>query len=138
MLKLIYFFKNFAAKAGLRIANNNLLKETAISPRASLAYKVSKSSQFSLAYGEFEQAPKQDYLKYNDNFKNEKASHYILNYQFNKDKRTFRSEIYYKNYDNLVKYDTESAQFNSNYNNDGLGYAKGLDIFWRDGKHLKT
>jgi hypothetical protein len=103
-----------------------------------LAYKVSKASQFSLAYGEFEQAPRQDYLKYSDNFSNEKASHYILNYQYNSKKRTFRSEIYYKDYNNLVKYDTEIPQFNSQFNNNGFGYAKGLDIFWRDNKTIKN
>jgi len=134
----IFFSKNFAGKAGLRVAHNDLLNETAVSPRASIAYKVSKASQFSLAYGEFEQAPRQDYLKYNTNFINEKASHYILNYQYNSNKRTFRSEIYFKDYTNLVKYDTAGAFYNSNYSNDGYGYAKGLDIFWRDGKTIKN
>jgi CarboxypepD_reg-like domain/TonB-dependent Receptor Plug Domain len=134
----LFFSKNFAAKAGLRIANNDLLNQTAVSPRASLAYKVSKVSQFSLAYGEFEQAPRQDYLKYNSNFINEKASHYILNYQYNHNKRTFRSEIYFKDYSDLVKYDSDMAAFNSEYTNDGFGYAQGLDIFWRDGKTFKN
>lgn len=134
----LFFSKNFAGKAGLRVAHNDLLNATAVSPRASIAYKVSKASQFSLAYGEFEQAPRQDYLKYNTNFINEKASHYILNYQYNSNKRTFRSEIYFKDYTNLVKYDTAGAFFNSNYSNDGYGYAKGLDIFWRDGKTIKN
>lgn len=134
----IFFSKNFAGKAGLRVAHNDLLNQTAVSPRASIAYKVSKASQFSLAYGEFEQAPRQDYLKYNTNFINEKASHYILNYQYNSNKRTFRSEIYFKDYSNLVKYDTAGAFYNSNYSNDGYGYAKGLDIFWRDGKTIKN
>lgn len=134
----IFFSKNFAGKAGLRVAHNDLLNVTAVSPRASIAYKISKASQFSLAYGEFEQAPRQDYLKYNTNFINEKASHYILNYQYNSNKRTFRSEIYFKDYTNLVKYDTAGAFYNSNYSNDGYGYAKGLDIFWRDGKTIKN
>ena len=134
-----YFIsKYFAVKAGLRVSNNYLLHETAVSPRTSLAYKVSKNSQFSLAYGQFEQAPRQDYLKYNLNFVNEKAAHYILNYQYSNDKQTFRSEIYYKDYSDLVKYDTENAGFNSNYNNNGTGYAKGLDLFWRDGKTFKN
>ena len=134
-----YFIsKYFAVKAGLRLSNNNLLKETSISPRTSLAYKVSKRSQFSFAYGQFEQAPRQDYLKYNSNFSNEKATHYILNYQYANSKQTFRAELYYKDYDNLVKYDTENAFFNSNYNNNGSGFAKGIDIFWRDGNTFKN
>jgi len=134
----IFFSKNVAAKVGVRAFNNDLLNETSVSPRISLAYKVSKASQFSLAYGEFEQAPRQDYLKYSDNFSNEKASHYILNYQYNSNKRTFRAEIYYKDYRDLVKYNTDDIGFNTQFNNSGFGYAKGLDIFWRDNKTIKN
>ncbi|MGH2666971.1 TonB-dependent receptor [Flavobacterium sp.] len=133
----IFFSKEFAAKAGVRVSNNSLLHETAISPRASVAYKVSNNSQFSFAYGMFEQAPKQDYLKYHSDFENEKASHYILNYQYTGDKKTLRAELYYKDYNDLVKYDTDMAMYNSNFTNGGFGYAKGLDLFWRDGKSIK-
>jgi len=133
----IFFSKKLAAKFGVRASNNDYLKESAISPRISLAYKVSKSGQFSLAYGNFTQAPRQDYLKYADYLSSEKASHYILNYQYSKNKQTFRSEVYYKNYSDLVKYDTSTAQYNSIFNNNGTGYAKGLDVFWRDGKSFK-
>jgi len=134
----IFFSKNFAAKAGLRASNNNYIHENTISPRASLAYKVSKNSQFSFAYGTFEQAPKQEYLKYSDAFTNEKAAHYILNYQYTKLNRTLRTEVYLKDYSDLVKYDTPRAQFDSHYNNNGKGYAKGLDVFWRDGNTVKN
>jgi len=133
----IFFSKKLAAKFGVRASNNDYLKELALSPRVSLAYKVSKSGQFSLAYGNFTQAPRQDYLKYADYLSSEKASHYILNYQYSKNKQTFRTEIYFKDYSDLVKYDTTSAQFNSTFNNNGTGYAKGLDVFWRDGKSFK-
>ena len=132
----IFFSKKLAMKVGVRAVNNDLLDETSISPRTSIAYKVSKSSQFSFAYGEFEQAPRQDYLKFNSDFRNERASHYILNYQYNKDKRTFRTEVYFKDYKDLVKYDTQVAQYDSNYNNNGFGFAKGLDVFWRDNQSI--
>lgn len=134
----VFFSKKMALKAGFRTFYNNLLLQSSLSPRISFAYKINKSGQFSFAYGEFEQAPKQDYLKFNSSFRNEKAAHYILNYQFNKDKRTFRSEIYYKDYSNLVKYDTYEVQDNSNFNNKGFGTAKGLDVFWRDNKSIKN
>lgn len=132
----IFFSKKLAMKVGVRAVNNDLLDETSISPRTSIAYKVSKSSQFSFAYGEFEQAPRQDYLKFNSDFSNERASHYILNYQYNEGKRTFRTEVYFKDYQDLVKYDTQTAQFDSNYNNNGFGFAKGLDVFWRDNQSV--
>ncbi len=134
----IFFSKKLVAKVGLRASNNDYLKEMAVSPRISLAYKTGKFSTFSAAYGSFEQAPKQEYLKFADYLSNEKAAHYILNYQYSKDKRTFRSEIYLKSYDGLVKYDTKSPQFNSNYSNSGYGYAKGLDLFWRDNASIKN
>jgi hypothetical protein len=134
----VFFSKDFVAKAGIRISNNSVLEETSITPRLSLAYKTSKNGQFSLGYGTFEQAPRQDYLKYSTDFTTEKASHYIFNYQYNHDKRTFRAETYYKDYRDLVKYNTRIAQFDSQFNNNGNGYAAGLDLFWRDGKTFKN
>lgn len=136
----IQFSKNFAAKVGLRLSNNSLLNETNLAPRASLAYKVSKSSQFSFAYGDFSQTPVVDYIKYSKfhQFESEKASHYILNYQFTQPGQTFRAELYYKDYRNLVQYDTRDIQYNSVFNNNGSGYAKGVDLFWRDSNLYKN
>ncbi|HLA56947.1 MAG TPA: TonB-dependent receptor [Flavobacterium sp.] len=135
----IFFSKKLAAKIGVRATNNDLLNETSVSPRISIAYKVSRKGQFSFAYGDFTQSPKQEYLKYSDfhQFESEKASHYILNYQYSREKQTFRAEAYFKEYRDLVKY---SGTFLSptNLNNDGHGYAKGLDLFWRDGKSIKN
>lgn len=134
----IFFSKNFAAKVGIRASHNDLLDETNVAPRISLAYKIAKYSQFSLAYGNFTQAPRQEYLKYSKFFESEKASHYILNFQFSKDRQTLRTEVYYKDYRDLVKYDTKTVMYNSAFNNNGFGYAAGLDVFWRDGKTFKN
>lgn len=134
-----YFFsKKLAFNFGIRASNNNLLNESSVSPRASVAYKTGKFNQFSFAYGKFEQAPKAEYLKYNSNFENEKTQHYILNYTFSKDGTTLRAEAYYKNYSDLVKFDTESPVYSSNYSNAGFGYAKGVDIFWRENSRIKN
>jgi hypothetical protein len=134
----IFFSKKFAVKVGVRASNNNYIEENSISPRASLAYKISKNSQFAFAYGNFEQAPRQNYLKYSDDFVTEKAAHYILNYQYVKNNRTLRAEGYFKGYSDLVTYDTNQAQFNSIYTNDGKGFAKGIDLFWRDGNSIRN
>lgn len=134
------FSSKLAAKVGLRGSYNNLLDESTLAPRVSLAYKVAKNSQFSLAYGDFTQTPVVDYIKYSKyhQFESEKAAHYILNFQYNKMGRTFRAEAYYKDYSNLVKYDTQTIQYNSVFSNNGSGYAKGLDLFWRDSKLYKN
>ncbi|NGY38348.1 TonB-dependent receptor [Flavobacterium sp. XN-5] len=136
----VFLFKKIAAKIGLRASHNDLLEETTFSPRISMGYKVSKNSQFSLAYGDFTQSPNAAYIKYSKyhEFESEKASHYILNYQYSVDGKTFRAEAYYKDYSNLVKYVSATAEYNSNYNNNGSAYAKGLDLFWRDGKTIKN
>ena len=134
----IFFSKNFAAKVGLRASSNSYIKQNSVSPRASLAYKVSKNSQFSFAYGTFEQAPRQEYLKYSSDFKTEKASHYIFNYQYTKGSKTLRAELYLKEYSDLVKFSSPTVLSTTTFNNNGYGYAKGIDVFWRDGKSIKN
>lgn len=134
----ILFSRNLVAKVGFRFSKNYLLNETAIAPRLALAYKIAKNKQFSFAYGDFEQTPKKEYLIFTDQLQSERAQHYILNYEYNKDRQIFRAEVYFKNYDHLVKYDSNMPMFNSNYTNSGTGFAKGVELFWRDSKNIKN
>ncbi|MDF1547519.1 MAG: TonB-dependent receptor [Bacteroidales bacterium] len=129
---------HFAARIGARLEYSNLNQETNLQPRLSLAYKVATNSQVSLAYGIFNQAAQNDYRKFNNDLRAEQATHYILNYQYVKDERTFRIEAYYKNYNQLVKYQQLNLPEKDSYNNLGTGYAKGIDIFWRDRKSFQS
>ncbi|WP_136468136.1 TonB-dependent receptor [Flagellimonas onchidii] len=132
----IFFSNQFAIKLGVRGEHSSLIKDFTVSPRISVAYKPGDKGQFSLAYGDFYQNPITNVAKYGEPLVSEKTSHYILNYQYVGDGKTFRAEGYYKDYDNLVKYDTELPQFNSNFTNQGNGYAAGVDVFWRDNKSI--
>lgn len=134
----IFFSKSFAAKAGVRLNYNEQLDEIRLSPRVSLAYKTGEHSQFALAYGLFSQVPQQDYLKFTTDLITEKAAHYILNYQYSHNRRTLRVEGYYKDYSDLVQFNSEVPIFNSQFSNGGSGYAKGLDVFWRDSKTIRN
>ncbi|RNC90312.1 MAG: TonB-dependent receptor [Allomuricauda sp.] len=134
----IFFNNDFALKLGGRVEHTSVLDEFTISPRLSLAYKSGTNSQFSLAYGDFYQNPLTTVLRYDQNLGLEKTSHYILNYQYLNNGKTFRAEAYYKDYDDLIKYNTELPQFNSLYTNLGSGYATGLDVFWRDNKSVEN
>jgi hypothetical protein len=134
----VFFSKKLALKAGLRTEYSELFKEATISPRVSLAYKTGAKGQLSFAYGDFYQNPNADVLKFNQDLTAQQTQHYILNYQLNNDGKIFRAEAYYKNYKNLVKYDTEFTQFDSNFNSNGNAFAKGLDLFWRDSKSIKN
>ena len=134
----IFLSKTFAFKAGLRASNNNYINQFDLSPRVSLAYKVTKSGQFAFAYGDFAQAPRQEFLKFNRNFDSEKATHYIFNYLYSKKGQTFRAEIYEKDYRDLVKFNTDGPQFNTVFSNNGNGYARGVDLLWRDNVNIKN
>ncbi len=134
----IFLSNRFALKLGVRGEHNNLMDAFKVSPRVSLAYKPKENGQFSFAYGDFYQRPIGQVVKFDKDLQMEKASHYILNYQHINNGRTFRAEAYFKDYDQLVKFDTEQPQFNSVYSNSGDGYAKGLDVFWRDNKSINN
>lgn len=134
----IIFSKAFALKAGLRAEHTSLFNEFTLSPRLSLAYKTSPKSQLSLAYGNFYQNPQSNYLKFNQDLDSQSTTHYIMNYQYNSEGRIFRAEAFYKDYNDLVKYDDEFVDFDTNFSNDGYGFAKGIDFFWRDNKSIKN
>jgi outer membrane cobalamin receptor len=134
----IFFSKNLAIKIGIRAENSSLLNEFTISPRVSLSYKTGKNAQFSLAYGQFYQNPSNNYLKFNQDFKAENTTHLIANFQHTKQNQIFRIEAYYKDYKDLVKFDSQQPNFTSNFNNDGTAFAKGIDIFWRQNGKIKN
>ncbi len=134
----IFFSNQLAMKLGTRGEYSSLIGDFTISPRISLAYKSGEKGQFSLAYGNFYQNPSTEVLRYDSSLNFEKTSHYILNYQYIGDGKTFRAEAYYKNYEGLVKYDTELPRPNSDFTNRGGGYASGMDMFWRDNKSIEN
>ncbi|WKN41251.1 TonB-dependent receptor [Tunicatimonas pelagia] len=127
-----YLTKRLVSRLGVR---TEYAKHTDIwnaSPRASLAYKTGKDSQVSLSYGTFNQSSQPDYRLINADLTDERAAHYIANYQITQTGRTFRAEVYHKQYQQLTKFDPAQPGNPLAYNNQGEGYARGLDIFWRD------
>jgi CarboxypepD_reg-like domain len=133
----IYLSKNLAAQIGGRLEYSSLIKRSDVAPRASLAYKTGKSSQVSLAWGIFYQKPESQQLYYlPSNLGFTKATHYIINYQHIHDQRTLRIEGYYKKYEDLIKQVPIGYNFYS-FNNHGTGFARGVDLFYRDKKTFK-
>jgi len=130
----LYASNKFVTRAGGRLEYNNLTRQLSIDPRLSLAYKVGAHGQVSFAYGRFRQTAKNQYVRVNQDLDPEKAQHYILNYQMMVSDRTFRVETYYKRYTDLVKYINGDA---NQLKNAGKGYAKGIELFWRDNKSLR-
>jgi len=131
----VYASNKFVTRGGARVEYNNLLNKVALDPRISMAYKTDEAGQVSLAYGKFRQSPKAEWLRVNNALESEKADHYILNYQRVTSNRTFRIETYYKKYNDLVKFRNGDA---TNLTNEGTGFAKGIELFWRDNRSIKN
>jgi vitamin B12 transporter len=133
-----YITKDIAAKLGVRGEHSQLMDKFNVAPRASVAYKFKNNGQVSFAYGIFYQNPERKYLPaVNDDLGYAKATHYILQYQRAIDQRTFRTEVFYKKYDALYKTAQNINGVDVSANNNGNGYAQGLEVFWRDKKTLK-
>ncbi len=127
-----------AVRFGGRSEYSSLLKQPEVSPRFSSAFKTSKNSQISMAWGTFFQNPQEDYWKINPHLQAEQSSHLILNYQYKNEKRLLRIEAYKKQYDKLVTY-TDEFSFNpDDFSNDGNGTSQGIELFWRDGNTFKN
>ncbi len=126
----IYLTNNLAAKIGARGEYSSVINKSNLAPRLSLAYKTGKDAQASVAYGTFYQKPENLHLVQTTNLGYTRATHFIANYQKANRYYTFRLEGFFKKYHDLVK----TAPL---LNNDGQGYAKGIELFWRDKRTVK-
>ena len=135
--------RKLAFKPGVRGEYSQLIARGNVVPRLAFAYKTGKSSQLSFAGGMFCQTAASQYLLqgYRPNF--QQSIHYMLNYRVMKNSRTFRLEGYYKEYKQLIRekgvaYTPNQYRFNFGaVDNSGGGYAKGIDLFWRDKQTVK-
>lgn len=132
----VYLTNKLAAKIGARAEHSAMLNKTNLAPRVSLAYKLGRESQASLAYGIFYQNPELRYQPAVNPLTFMKATHYIAQYQKTTSLTTFRVEAFYKEYDNLLKTSNVNGREIGSSNN-GFGEASGFELFWRDKKHVK-
>ena len=142
-------FRKFALNSGLRYEDSQFLDKSTISPRFSAAYKLGRNSQVSYAYGKFYQTPEigfdQWYRNNNIDYMNlnfsdldfEQSIHHILNFEWSQKGKMIRFEIFDKKYDNLITLESQNGCDDSSnlciYNllNDGYGFSRGAELFWR-------
>ncbi len=134
----LYASSRFITRLGTRLEYSDYMNKANLAPRISTAYKMGDKSQISLAYGWFFQDPDNEFLVRSSNLDYERAEHYTFNYMMTGNKRMLRTEVYFKQYRNLVKYGVSEDQSYSFINNQGDGHAYGLDLFWRDRKSIKN
>ncbi|AZI70446.1 TonB-dependent receptor [Cloacibacterium normanense] len=128
---------DLSLKIGARAENSSSINRWNFSPRFAMAYRISKEWTSSLAYGTFFQNPESRFFTENYQPHYQRADHYIFQVQRAADGRSLRLETYYKKYQDLIKTTTDFYR-PITLNNNGSGYAKGVELFWRDKKSLKN
>ncbi|MBV8327069.1 TonB-dependent receptor [Chryseobacterium sp.] len=134
------FSNALSAKIGVRAEHSSFLNKNNIAPRFALAYRLAKDWTTSLAYGLFYQNPESKYINGPADLGFQQSQHYIFQVQRASEGRTLRFEAFYKKYDQLIKTFTitpdkeQNQQIQTALNNNGYGYAKGVELFWRDNK----
>ena len=121
-----YVSNDIAVKLGSRLEHSEQMNKWNVAPRVSLAYKFRDKSQASFAYGIFYQNPESRYQPALPSIGYAKATHYILQYQKTSNVRTFRTEVFYKDYNNLFKTGLDAFGREVATSNNGKGYAKGV------------
>ncbi|ASK31260.1 TonB-dependent receptor [Chryseobacterium sp. T16E-39] len=138
------FSNQLSAKIGVRAENSSFLNKSNIAPRLALAYRLAQNWTTSFAYGLFYQNPESKYINGPASLDFQKSQHYILQLQRTSEGRSLRLEAFYKKYDQLIKVknianiDSQNQPVQTAINNDGYGYAKGLELFWRDKKTFEN
>lgn len=120
------------ARVGLRAEASSAVNDAALSPRLSLSYLPNKHVKLMGSYGQFYQQPVSDYLLRNTSrLTFQRATHYILSYQYTNVNKLLRIELYNKQYSNLVRTAPDTAS-------GGAGYARGLEVYWKEDSRIKN
>ncbi|TGE23688.1 TonB-dependent receptor [Hymenobacter aquaticus] len=146
----VAFSNKLVGRVGGRGEYSRVLGRWNAAPRLALAYQLSDKAQLSGAWGYFFQNPGTDLLLRCADpaaLRFERAQHLQVTYLRSYQSRTLRLEAYAKTYAHLVRYDLNGGVYNpqqwqpadpSSYRSTGTGYARGLDVLWRDKKTVKN
>ncbi len=135
-----YATPRFTLRGGLRTSYYSPSNDLRIEPRAAVAFEAYAGGTISAAFGQFSQVPQmaaQAFAGVNpalpEAFGPASASHYQLSFQHSEGGRTFRAELYEKQYRNLLRQPSLMA-----WTDGGEGHARGLDLFYRDRVSVKN
>lgn len=138
------FSNHLSAKIGVRAENSSYLNKTNIAPRFALAYRFAKDWTTSFAYGLFFQNPESKYINSSAPLDFQQSQHFIFQVQRSTEGRSLRFETFYKKYNELIKTQNimstggQNQQIQTAINSNGNGFAKGLELFWRDKKTFEN
>lgn len=121
---------NLFVNASARIEYTSINKSWNFLPRVALNYE-SKGLTLMAAYGKYQQLADKDYLLFNHKLDATDCEQFVTGAYYRYGMRTFRVELYHKEYDNLT------TGSNYLYQSGGKGFSNGVDVFLNDRKFLK-
>jgi len=127
----ISFSNKLNAKIGIRFLNYEYSNENLISPRVTFSYQPTLLHNITFSWGYYYQPPFINELRgtRTNNLKSQKAIHYVLNWEYLfKEKLKLKTEIYYKNLQNLIPFYFDEYKMIYTATNNREGFAKGIDI----------
>ncbi len=137
----LYFTDQLNLKSGLRMESSAYLHQLNLAPRTALYYQLDPSHKLVASYGWYYQKPDDSFLTQTAALDYEKSIQYALEYELKVLFRVLRLSVYQKDYQDLVKIKTPVFSGFQAYgpplkieafNNNGKGYSRGFDVFWKD------
>lgn len=129
---------HFSLRGGLRAENSTALERWNLAPRMGVAYRISPTTTTSVSYGIFYQNPELRFLGAANKLPFQRAEHLIYQLQRTSEGRTLRFEAYYKDYRDLLQTYEPSPFDIKALGGEGKGYAKGIELFYRDKKTFEN
>jgi len=127
-----YLSSLWTLRAGLRASYFDENQFSRVEPRFAAAFQPYENGTLSLAAGQFSQPQENATRVVTPAIDPAVADHIQFSYQHASSKRTLRAEVYYKDYDGFAIEDEFTAV------SEGDGYARGVDIFYRDRSLIKN
>ncbi len=112
---------------GLRLEKESVSRRTLLAPRLNIVFPLTPALSLTAAYGIYHQFPEIQYYDSiigNPDLSAMKSIHSIAGVHYQHETTVYRCEIFYKDYQQLLKNIPTI-----NYRNEGYGYAYGFDIF---------
>ena len=127
-----YVNKKWLLRGGLR-ADSYEWQRPALAPRLQINHIIAPGHQLAFSAGRYQQRdiPQSAYAQ-DIKLAPARADHLLLTYFKSANNRLLRVEGYYKKYHQLATTNTEAV------GNSGTGFARGIDLFYRDRQSIKN
>jgi outer membrane receptor for ferrienterochelin and colicin len=119
---------------GGRMDYLNLNEQIDLSPRFNSSYTLNSKWKLNAAWGIFYKSPIMKQMKYSyastQNTGSQQATHYVLGLERKHNNIRFKTEVFYKKYDDLIQSwrSPLGEMFYKTKENDAEGYAKGIEF----------